>query len=297
MASVSTLLRRGNTKLGTDIFWNYVSFGILSVTGLLSDLIIARLHGPVTLGVYHQVFSIYLVASQLAVGGVNYSMLKHAAQYSSDRDTLNRVFSSGLSLTLLCGCVSAGVLYALRSSIQFLLERRSDTIAQGIAMIAPALILFSANKAMLFYLNGLRKMKAFAFFQSLRYSMLLLFIIVISMTGLPGHMVIATFPLAEGVLFLCLLSTILASRSAFIDTPYEFMGMLRVGENATALLGVKGFGGVEKHSAVVTSNAPNWSRRTIRFTTGKNQTSATVFAQKHSGPGVAYVDDLGLQRQ
>ena len=80
------------------------------------------------------------------------------------------------------------------------------------------------------------------------------------------------------------------------ETTYELMAMFRVEKGESARLGVRDYGGPEKHSETVTDNAPNWSRRTLRFTTGPGQTSALVVLEKNSsGSGTVYADDPGLR--
>jgi hypothetical protein len=78
---------------------------------------------------------------------------------------------------------------------------------------------------------------------------------------------------------------------------YELMAMFRVDEGESARLSVRSYGGPEKHSEAVSGNAPNWARRTLRFTTGPENTTAVVVLEKISpGDGEVYVDDPGLQR-
>ncbi len=80
------------------------------------------------------------------------------------------------------------------------------------------------------------------------------------------------------------------------NTTYELMAMFRVPDGEAARLTVKGHGPPPQHSAPVTSGAPRWTRSTLRFTTGSQNTSATVVLEKHSaGPGKIYIDDPGLQ--
>jgi hypothetical protein len=80
------------------------------------------------------------------------------------------------------------------------------------------------------------------------------------------------------------------------DTTYELMGMFRVPKDEKACIGVERAGGDAKRSPPVTGNAPHWERRTLRFTTGPQETQVVIFAEKSSdGAGLVYVDDMGLQ--
>ncbi len=80
------------------------------------------------------------------------------------------------------------------------------------------------------------------------------------------------------------------------NTEYEFMGKFRVDEGESAFLGVKNYGGDELTGEVVENTDELWVKRTLRFTTGPNQTSAEVFAKKSSrGRGLVHFEDAGVQ--
>jgi hypothetical protein len=74
------------------------------------------------------------------------------------------------------------------------------------------------------------------------------------------------------------------------------MAMFRVPDGAAARLRVEGYGGPELLSEAITSGAPQWQRRTLRFTLGKVSTGAEVVLEKTSGGAEpVYVDDPGHQ--
>ncbi len=80
------------------------------------------------------------------------------------------------------------------------------------------------------------------------------------------------------------------------ETTYELMAMFRVDEGESARLSVHNYGRPEKHSEPVAGNAPEWARRTLRFTTGPGHRDAVIVLEKTSpGDGEVYVDDPGLQ--
>lgn len=80
------------------------------------------------------------------------------------------------------------------------------------------------------------------------------------------------------------------------QSEYEWMAMLRVPEGESVRLGVEGHGAEPVYGEPVRTGAPQWTRRILRFKTGPNETSATVFFEKtSSGSGAVYVDDPGLR--
>lgn len=82
------------------------------------------------------------------------------------------------------------------------------------------------------------------------------------------------------------------------DTTYELMGMFRVDGDAKAFLEVNSDNGGRQRSTPVLNTDYKWQRRTVRFTTGPQQKTVIVMAKKSAeGNGIAYIDDMGLQRQ
>ncbi|RAP75157.1 hypothetical protein DL346_17395 [Paenibacillus montanisoli] len=75
------------------------------------------------------------------------------------------------------------------------------------------------------------------------------------------------------------------------NTDYIAGGWLRTPAGETAELGVKGYGGADLSAA---STSSTWTFKTIRFTTGASNTTATITFKKTSATGEAYVDDAGL---
>jgi hypothetical protein len=74
------------------------------------------------------------------------------------------------------------------------------------------------------------------------------------------------------------------------------MGMFRADSDAEAGLRIDFPDGHTLQSDVVSGNAPYWERRTLRFTTGPDQTEVLIYAESRStGTDRAYVDDMGLQ--
>ena len=64
-------------KFTSDLIWNFFSLGILACSGIIINIFIARYYGSSYLGVFNQVFAIYILLSQFAIGGVHFSTLKH----------------------------------------------------------------------------------------------------------------------------------------------------------------------------------------------------------------------------
>ena len=189
-------------KFGRDVSWNYLSLGVLGLCGILMNVGIARFYGAATLGIFNIVFSMYIILSQFAVWGIHLSVQKHVAQFAGDRKETGAIISSGVALTAVAAALVCAAVFALRKLIGSVFH--NPDVSMGLLCVLPGLFCFAMNKVLLSVVNGYRRMKAFAFFQALRYVLILILLGTAIITGLPGLFLPAIFSGAELGLLLCL---------------------------------------------------------------------------------------------
>lgn len=202
--SIKRILEKSPTpiKFTRDVIWNTFSFGIMGVCGIVLNILIAIYYGSATLGVFNQVYAIYIFLSQLAVGGIHLSVLKNISQFSEDKTESNAIISAGLLLTAGVAAVVAFVAFFLRDFFATILG--SEGVGVGVVYITWGLFFFALNKTWLAFHNGCRRMKAFAVFQALRYIFLLICLVVFISFSVEGNKLAAIFSLSEFVLFIIL---------------------------------------------------------------------------------------------
>lgn len=193
-------------RFNVDVLWNVASLAVLGVSGIVINIVIAAYEGSDALGVFNQVFAIYIMLSQISVGGLHFSVLKHISHNQDDRRKCADISVSALLLGLIAALVVCIPAYALRGVAGRLLE--SPDVAIGVALVLPGLLFFSLNKILLNILNGVRAMRAFAVFQSLRFILILTAIAIILRMDMPSAYLAASLSAAEIVLFVLLLAYI-----------------------------------------------------------------------------------------
>jgi O-antigen/teichoic acid export membrane protein len=185
-------------KFQKDVWWNLVSLVVLSISGLAINILVGRFYGASTLGFFNQTYAVYILGSQLAVGSVHLSLQKYVAE-TTNQKKLNQIITPGLMLAACFALGAALLIYLTRFWVARFLS--SPDVAIGIYYIVPGLILFAFNKTLIGILNGLRQMKAFAFFQGLRYLLMVGFIVYLIATGAMSRSLPLAFSYAEAVLF------------------------------------------------------------------------------------------------
>ena len=191
-------------RLTVDSAFNLGAVVVLGVCGLLLHFVIARAYSPEALGVFNQVFAIYIFLSQLGVWGVNMAVLKVVPEHHDQPRIHDVIVASGLVWVLVTATVSVGLLLATRDLIAWALA--SPGVATGLLLVAPGLFCFAVNKVLLNVLNGLQRMVAFAVFTALRYLLLLGALLVLVVADAPGDSLALVFSIAEGGLLLGLVA-------------------------------------------------------------------------------------------
>jgi O-antigen/teichoic acid export membrane protein len=186
-----------------DALWNWMSLVVRGISGILLNALIARHYGDAVLGVFNQGLAAYTIFSQLAVGGLNLSALRLIAEDPTDRRRLTSLVASVLAPTLLLASVATAIYWFARTPLSALLE--SPGVATAIAASTPGLFCFAINKVLLSIVNGVQRMRAFAIYTALRYSLILVGLLIAMRLEFEGARLMFVFSFAEGVLMLVLL--------------------------------------------------------------------------------------------
>jgi O-antigen/teichoic acid export membrane protein len=192
---MADLQSRFDAKFLKDTAWNYAAFGIMAATGVILNFYIAAHFGIATLGVFNQIYAVYVIAAQVAVMGLHDSAQKHNAEFAADPELRVLVSATALILAFAFGLTTAAAMVALAGAIGRLAD--SSAVGDGIRLAAPGLLFFALNKVLMGILNGRRQMKAFAGAQGFRVVAILVVCLAVGAADLPGYMLGASFTIAE----------------------------------------------------------------------------------------------------
>ena len=182
-------------KFFGDTAWNYLAFSVMALTGILLNFLIAWKSGIESLGVFNQIYAVYVILGQLAVFGINDSVQKNTAEHNNDINLVHLIGSSALYLSLLFGVSLSILLFLLSEIIASIIE--SNQVGLGLKIVAPAIALFAINKVMMGVLNGLRKIRAFSIAQIIRLVVILTTCCFIIFDGRPAYQLAIGFLMAE----------------------------------------------------------------------------------------------------
>ena len=167
----------------------------MAITGVAISFFVVTERGGEALGVFSQVYAIYIVVAQVAALGIHDSTQKHAAEHSEDPIEVRRLCRGA--------CASAFVTAALVATGLGLASRfvglatDSSAVGRGVLVVAPGVWLFGMNKALLGVLNGLRRMRTFALAQAARAVTIFATVVGIGLSSLPDWTLVAAFVAGE----------------------------------------------------------------------------------------------------
>jgi len=198
-------------RLRRDVVWNLVPVGLLGVVGLGLSFVIARWWGASAFGVFNLVTTAYFAFAVIGACGLQYSVLRAVAEQPEARDRVAAIVVGALVPNLVLAAASTAVFVAIRPLIARWLD--SPAVGEGMLWAAPGLFCFAVNKLLLGVVNGLRRMRAFAIYTSLRYGLIAAGLVIARVEDVAADHLAAIWTFTEGVLLIVLIGELVATVS------------------------------------------------------------------------------------
>ncbi|MBK8458512.1 MAG: oligosaccharide flippase family protein [Phyllobacteriaceae bacterium] len=189
---MKSLFRAGMAR---NLALTFLSFGFLAASGIVINLFVVVARDSASLGVFNQAYSVYIVASQIAVFGLQYSTMRSAAFHENDRAELGRVLSGAAFPALLFGLAAAILVFLSEPLFAGLLG--SPQAGAAVAIAGLGLVFFPLSKVLISFINGVQHMAAFAILQALRYSLVAGFAVGVAFSDLAFEYALYCFLVAE----------------------------------------------------------------------------------------------------
>jgi O-antigen/teichoic acid export membrane protein len=196
-------------RLRRDVVWNLVPVVLLGVVGLGLSFVIALWWGAAAFGVFNLVTTAYFALAVVGACGIQFSVLRAIAEHPLDRDRVATVVAGALVPGVVLAAAATAVFLAIRPPIARWLD--SPEVGEGMLWAAPGLFCFAVNKLLFGVVNGLRRMRAFAIYTSLRYVLIAAGVVLARAFRLaPAHLS-AIWTFTEGTLLIVLAGELVAT--------------------------------------------------------------------------------------
>jgi O-antigen/teichoic acid export membrane protein len=164
-------LAKYNNKFNIDVLWNFGGFVLAGLIFVIINLILLFAYDEAVVGVFGMVFAIYMLIAQLAVAGMHLSVQMFVPKYVKSKAHTDVVLTAALVTAFVVSGLITGICYLFHELPGEILQ--SEAVKEAFQYVLWGLVFFSLNKVLLAYHNGYRRMKAFAFFQFLRITVML----------------------------------------------------------------------------------------------------------------------------
>jgi O-antigen/teichoic acid export membrane protein len=198
-------------RLRRDIVWNLVPVALLGAVGLGLSFVIARWWGASAFGVFNLVTTAYFAFAVAGACGLQYSVLRAVAEQPEARDRVAAIVIGALVPNLVLAAAATAGFVAIRPLIARWLD--SPAVAEGMLWAAPGLFCFAVNKLLLGVVNGLRRMRAFAIYTSLRYVLIAAGLVIARVEHVAPEHLAAIWTFTEGLLLIVLIGELVATVS------------------------------------------------------------------------------------
>jgi O-antigen/teichoic acid export membrane protein len=186
-------------RLRRDVAWNLVPIALLGAVGIGMQFAIAGWWGPEALAVFELVRIVMFVTAVLGAFGLQYATLRAIAAAPDERGA---IFIGALVPAIGLAAVVTAAVVALRGPIGRLVD--SDSVAEGLLWVAPGLFCFCINKLLLNVVNGLRRMRAYAVYTSMRYTLIAIGLLLAHALDVSAAHLSGLWTFVEGVMLLVL---------------------------------------------------------------------------------------------
>lgn len=188
------------SKFAKDGLWLIGSQLILSVCAFIINIFISQKYSSEGFGVYSISFKAYLIISVLASFSTNVMALRYISRFNTEKEREEKCLSTAFTMALLFSMfiMITGILICF-----FITKWVDEEILQNCLIVFfIGIPFFVLNKFYFNVLNGLRKMRLFAFLQALRWLLLAAGVITFSVFfSFSLWKMCFVFPLAECILF------------------------------------------------------------------------------------------------
>ncbi len=165
-----------------DSGWAFASLAIASVAHFVLRVFLARYFGAADLGLYTLAFTAYSVGLVVSCFGTDFGVTKYVAEADGSLNRINRLVTSGITISFVSGCILGLILYLASPYISTYFFKMPELTAL-LRIVSFAFPFIALEKATLGFLVGLRRMRLFAFINIIQNILVIVMTMLFALTG------------------------------------------------------------------------------------------------------------------
>ncbi|MCK4388537.1 MAG: flippase, partial [Dehalococcoidia bacterium] len=154
-------MSNGVRRFAGDVGFSLTSLGVSALIYFVLRIFLGRYLGPGDLGLYTLAFTVYSYGWLVSTFGINAALTKYVAEFKEDVPRTNLLITSGSIIATLIGCIVGLIVYVSSTSIASLFDM--PELGGLLRIVAISFPFIALEIVVLGFLNGLRRMRLFAF--------------------------------------------------------------------------------------------------------------------------------------
>ncbi|MBN1600770.1 MAG: flippase [Chitinispirillaceae bacterium] len=174
---------RNNVELFLrDTGWSLASLMVTAALQFVLRAFLANYFGPEDLGLYTLAFTVYALGLVFSGFGINSGMVKYIAENKADNLNIKRFVSGGVTFSLIIGSMLGLILFLSAQPIADYFFNMPE-LAILIKIVSFAFPFIAIEKAVLGFLNGLRRMRLFSVINIFQSMLVIILTIIFAVKG------------------------------------------------------------------------------------------------------------------
>jgi O-antigen/teichoic acid export membrane protein len=165
-----------------DTGWAFASLAIAAVVQFILRIFLAKYFGPADLGLYTLAFTVYSFGLIASCFGTDIGVTKYVAEAGGNSNRINLLVTSGISISFVSGSIMGLILYLASPYISIYFFKMPELTAL-LRIVSFAYPFIGLEKTTLGFLNGVRRMRFFAFINIFQNILVIVMTIIFALTG------------------------------------------------------------------------------------------------------------------
>lgn len=189
-----------NNDFKRGFVWVLLSSIVAGGASILVPTLIGYFESVDKIGIYTQVYGLFLLFTSISNWAIEISTLKYSAQFYMDENKLKLIYSSSTQLIIFISLLFLSALFTIYYlfSENFNFNFEIDLIL----IMAPSVFLFALNKNSSSFLSGIRKMKLYSSIRLMRWLLTMSFILFFLALDFNFNYIFYSFLITELIIFL-----------------------------------------------------------------------------------------------
>ena len=148
-------------RFAGDVGFSLTSLGVSALVHFILRIFLGRYLGPGDLGLYTLAFTVYSFGMLFSSFGIKAALTKYVAEFNADVPRTNLLITSGSVTATLIGIIVGLIVYVSSTAIASLFDM--PELGGLLRIVAISFPFIALETVILGFLNGLRRMRLFAF--------------------------------------------------------------------------------------------------------------------------------------